>query len=96
MCHDLSERKKMILRAVIEAHIQCGEPVGSKFLAENEQIALSSATIRNELADLTDKGYLSKPQQSRVFFHFATFYLQNFRNADGRNFSVISNNANII
>ena len=64
MCHDLSERKKMILRAVIEAHIQCGEPVGSKFLSENEQIALSSATIRNELADLTDKGYLSKPHTS--------------------------------
>lgn len=64
MCHDLSDRKKMILRAVIEAHIQCGEPVGSKFLAENEQIALSSATIRNELADLTDKGYLSKPHTS--------------------------------
>ena len=48
---ELSERKKLILKAIIDAHIENGEPVGSKFLTQNKQIAYSSATIRNEMAD---------------------------------------------
>lgn len=64
MEHGLSDRKKMILKAVIDAHIACGEPVGSKLLANNQQIALSSATIRNELAELTEMGYLMQPHTS--------------------------------
>ena len=64
MEHDLSERKKQILKAVIDAHIACGEPVGSKLLAAKGQIALSSATIRNELAELTEMGYLKQPHTS--------------------------------
>lgn len=60
----LSERKKQILKAVIDAHIACGEPVGSKLLAASQQITLSSATIRNELAELTEMGYLLQPHTS--------------------------------
>ncbi len=64
MEHGLSDRKKQILKAVIDAHIACGEPVGSKLLASSQQITLSSATIRNELAELTEMGYLLQPHTS--------------------------------
>lgn len=63
--HDeLNERKKMILKAIIEAHVKEGEPVGSKYLTQNKQIALSSATIRNEMAELESLGYLEQPHTS--------------------------------
>ena len=55
---ELSERKKLILKAIIDAHIENGEPVGSKFLTQNKQIAYSSATIRNEMAELEEMGLL--------------------------------------
>lgn len=61
---ELSERKKKILKAIIDVHIRLGEPVGSKFLTQNEQIALSSATIRNEMAELEEMGYLEQPHTS--------------------------------
>lgn len=65
MCaNELSERKKLILKAVIEAHIAGGEPVGSKYLTENIDIACSSATIRNEMAELESLGYLEQPHTS--------------------------------
>ncbi len=60
----LSERKKMILRAIIDAHIDRGEPVGSKYLTQNNNIAYSSATIRNEMAELEEMGYLEQPHTS--------------------------------
>ena len=60
----LNERKKQILKAIIEAHIAHGEPVGSKFLTTNKQIACSSATIRNEMAELEEMGYLEQPHTS--------------------------------
>ena len=60
----LSDRKWRILKAVIDEHISAGEPVGSKLIAQNQQIALSSATIRNELAELTEMGYLLQPHTS--------------------------------
>lgn len=55
--NELSDRKKQILKAIIEAHIVGGEPVGSKYLMQS--IACSSATIRNEMAELEEMGYLS-------------------------------------
>ena len=61
---ELSERKKNILKAIIDAHISNGEPVGSKFLTMNKQIACSSATIRNEMAELESMGYLEQPHTS--------------------------------
>ena len=62
--NELSRRKQMILKAVIDEHISCGEPIGSKLISQNSQIALSSATIRNELAELTEMGYLMQPHTS--------------------------------
>ena len=60
----LSERKKLILKAIIDAHITYGEPVGSKYLAENQQLSCSSATIRNEMAELEEMGFLEQPHTS--------------------------------
>ena len=54
----------MILKAIIEAHVQAGEPVGSKYLTQNKQISLSPATIRNEMAELESLGYLEQPHTS--------------------------------
>lgn len=62
--NELSDRKKLILKAVIEAHIETGEPVGSKYLTNNKHIAYSSATIRNEMAELEEMGYLEQPHTS--------------------------------
>ena len=61
---ELSERKKQILKAIVEAHIAGGEPVGSKYIVENQQLSCSSATIRNEMSELEDLGYLEKPHTS--------------------------------
>ncbi len=60
----LSERKKQILKAVVEAHIQGGEPVGSKYITESKQLTCSSATIRNEMAELESLGLLEQPHTS--------------------------------
>lgn len=62
--NELSERKKAILKAIIDTHINLGEPVGSKYLTQYKQIAFSSATIRNEMAELEDMGYLEQPHTS--------------------------------
>ena len=61
---NLSERKKQILKAIIEAHIEYGEPVGSKYLSSVDVISCSSATIRNEMAELEELGYLEQPHTS--------------------------------
>jgi len=61
---ELSDRKKQILKAIIDAHIADGEPVGSKYLMETKQIPCSSATIRNEMAELEAMGYLEQPHTS--------------------------------
>ncbi|MBQ8403957.1 MAG: heat-inducible transcription repressor HrcA [Clostridia bacterium] len=60
----LSERKKRILRSIIDAHIALGEPIGSKYLVTSAEIPFSSATIRNEMAELTEMGYLEQPHTS--------------------------------
>jgi len=60
----LTDRKKLILRAVVEAHIQDGEPVGSKTLLESGVLTCSSATVRNEMAELEALGYLEQPHTS--------------------------------
>ena len=58
---DLSERKRKILKAIIENYIETAEPVGSKYLAAETGGALSSATIRNEMAELEEQGYFTVP-----------------------------------
>ena len=61
---ELSERKKLILKAIVEAHIECGEPIGSKSLLQLPGINCSSATVRNEMAELEELGYLEQPHTS--------------------------------
>lgn len=61
---ELSERKRAILKAIVEAHIEGGEPVGSKYLTESANISCSSATIRNEMSELESLGYLEQPHTS--------------------------------
>ena len=61
---ELTERKKQILKRVVEDYIAAAEPVGSKALAEEMGGSVSSATIRNELADLVEMGYLEQPHTS--------------------------------
>ncbi len=61
---ELTARKKQILKVVTERYIDAAEPVGSKFIAPAMGGAVSSATIRNELADLTELGYLEQPHTS--------------------------------
>ena len=61
---ELSDRKRKILRALVETYIQTAEPVGSKALADIAGLKISSATIRNELAELTEEGYLEQPHTS--------------------------------
>ena len=58
------EKKKKILAAVVDEYIRTAEPVGSKHLAENAGLGCSSATIRNELAELVALGYLDQPHTS--------------------------------
>lgn len=60
----MNEREQYILKALIERYIREGQPVGSKALAEEGAIALSSATIRNVLAELEDAGYIFSPHTS--------------------------------
>ena len=61
---DLSDRKKRILRSIVETYIATAEPVGSKVVAEKAGLDVSTATIRNEMADLTDLGLLEQPHTS--------------------------------
>lgn len=61
---ELSERKKAILKSVIDSYIRTGDPVGSKSLTESKQFSLSSATIRSEMNDLESMGYLEQPHTS--------------------------------
>jgi len=60
----LSERKKKILAAVVDEYVRTAEPVGSKAIAATAGLGCSSATIRNELAELVSLGYLEQPHTS--------------------------------
>ncbi len=60
----LTPRQIQILKTIVDAHIVNGEPVGSKFLSETDDINCSPATIRNEMASLEQKGYLVQPHTS--------------------------------
>ena len=61
---ELSERKKKVLRSVVDLYIRTAEPVGSKAITELPDMNYSSATIRNEMAELTTMGYLEQPHTS--------------------------------
>ena len=57
-------RKKRILSAIVESYINTGEPVGSKTLINEAGLKVSSATVRNDMADLTERGYIVQPHTS--------------------------------
>jgi heat-inducible transcriptional repressor len=60
----LSERQKLILRTIIEDYVRSAEPVGSRTLSKHEGIQFSPATIRNEMSDLEELGFLEQPHTS--------------------------------
>ena len=61
---EMTERKKKVLRSVVDLYIRTAEPVGSKAITELPDMKYSSATIRNEMADLTAMGFLEQPHTS--------------------------------
>ena len=61
---ELSERKKQILKAIIGDYILTAEPVGAKDLSARPELKLSSSTIRDEMSELEEMGYLEKPHTS--------------------------------
>jgi len=60
----IEDRKIKILQAIINDYIRTGDPVGSRTIAKNYNLGIGSATIRNEMADLEDMGYLEQPHAS--------------------------------
>ena len=62
--HGLSDRKLKILHAIIQNYLETGEPVGSRTISKYTDLNLSSATIRNEMADLEEMGYIMQPHTS--------------------------------
>ena len=62
--HGLSDRKLKILHAIIKTYLETGEPVGSRTISKYTDLNLSSATIRNEMADLEELGYIMQPHTS--------------------------------
>lgn len=60
----MDERKKVILQAIIRNYLETGEPVGSRTISKYTDLNLSSATIRNEMADLEELGYIVQPHTS--------------------------------
>lgn len=94
---ELSERKEMILSAVIERFLTTGEPVGSKFLVGVLPVPVSSATIRNDMAYLSDMGYLEQPHTSagrvpsdKGYRYYIDKLLQNFSPSDSDVFRILS------
>lgn len=61
---ELDDRKKRILQAVIRTYLETGEPVGSRTISKYTDLNLSSATIRNEMSDLEEMGYIMQPHTS--------------------------------
>ena len=61
---ELNERKRKILNTIINEYISSAEPIGSRHIAKHADLGLSSATIRNEMADLEEMGYLEQPHTS--------------------------------
>jgi len=60
----LDNRKRKILQAIVDEYVNTAEPVGSRSIAKKHELGLSSATIRNEMADLEDMGLISQPHTS--------------------------------
>lgn len=82
----LSERKRKVLKAVVSEYVNTAEPVGSRTLVRRHDLGVSTATIRNEMADLEEMGYLEQPHVSagRVPSDSGyRFYVDNLMEQDG-------------
>ena len=64
MENELDERKRKILKAIIQTYLETGEPVGSRTISKYTDLNLSSATIRNEMSELEELGYIIQPYTS--------------------------------
>lgn len=90
-------RHDKLLKAIIEQYIQTAKPVGSKSLAEDSGFDLSSATIRNEMADLEERGFIAQPYTSAGRIPTASgyrYYLDNLlsvQNSSPKDFSELEN-----
>ena len=60
----MDQRKNQLLKLVIENHIKTAQPIGSKFLVANSDLKVSDATVRNEMRDLEESGFLTHPHTS--------------------------------
>ena len=60
----LDERKTKILKAIIQTYLETGEPVGSRTISKYTDLNLSSATIRNEMSNMKELGYIVQPHTS--------------------------------
>lgn len=61
---DLTERQTKILKTIIEEYVETGEPIGSQSIERKHELGVSPATIRNEMVQLTQKGFLKQPHVS--------------------------------
>ena len=61
---ELDERKVRILKAIVSNYLETGEPVGSRTISKLADMNVSPATIRNEMSDLEDMGYICQPHAS--------------------------------
>ena len=59
---ELNERKMKILKAIVKDYIETAEAVGSRTISKKYNLGVSAATIRNEMADLEELGYLVQPE----------------------------------
>ena len=80
---ELSERKLKILQAIIKNYLETGEPVGSRTISKYTDLNLSSATIRNEMADLEELGYILQPSYVCWTYSFGQRLQTLCRYADG-------------
>lgn len=83
----MKERRQLILNTIIQEHIQSAAPVGSSILVEKYKLDISPATVRNEMAELEEEGYIAQPHTSagRVPTEKAyRLYVDNFRNSTDR------------
>lgn len=62
--HTLDERKGLVLRAIVSHYVSSGEPVGSRTIAEQYNLGVSSATVRNDMGALEEAGYIYQPHTS--------------------------------
>ena len=60
----MNERRELILKIIINEHVITGSPVGSSVLVDKYKLNMSSATVRNEMAELEEDGYITQPHTS--------------------------------